>query len=262
MQNTAVLLLVVGLVIGGIAGYGGGFFGLQSTITQLQSRVDKLESDLSDTNTQLSQAQSELSKTQTDLNTAKTEISNTEKELSGLQNLLNASIQLTELTNSITYTESEITDKISSAGDALSTLDISRVKSALSEARSLIGEHSQFIARATPIAERLASEAPNQDQREAYADTLRILKSSARAGLALEAMVNGLEKLINSLEIFQRVNSLTPEARELLNMSIDAFEEAKKLLDEAAQIEPKLRTAATRAQLGQLIDLVRTIGAQ
>jgi len=101
VTKTAAALLVVGLVIGVVAGYGVGFITYQPQISQLQS-------DLSETESALSTSQSEVESLRGQLTEATDKLARTEGELTKAQTTITSlETQLTESETKYTTLSSE-----------------------------------------------------------------------------------------------------------------------------------------------------------
>jgi peptidoglycan hydrolase CwlO-like protein len=142
MQKIAAALLVVGLVVGVFAGYGGGYF-------TMQPRIAELEGDVEDLNSSLSSTQSELSSTQSELTTTKADLSSSQQDLSQAQSTINSlNSQLSQMKLELSSTQSELSDTKSELSKTQSELsgkeselsqaetDLTKALSDLSDAKS------------------------------------------------------------------------------------------------------------------------------
>jgi len=81
-------LLIVGLVVGAVAGYGGGFMVYQSQISQLESDISTLQSNITALNSTLNEALANATSLQTLLSEAYTDITSLQAQLADTQALL------------------------------------------------------------------------------------------------------------------------------------------------------------------------------
>lgn len=108
LTKTAAALLVVGLVIGVVAGYGVGFITYQPQISRLQSDLSETQASLSETQSALSESQSEVDSLRGQLTEATDKLATTEAELTGAQTTITSlETQLTESETKYTTLSSE-----------------------------------------------------------------------------------------------------------------------------------------------------------
>jgi len=88
ITKIGVTLLIVGLVVGVVAGYGTGFIVYQQQISQLESDVSALQASITALNATLQNVQAELSSTQTDLSEALANVTSLQTQLADTQALL------------------------------------------------------------------------------------------------------------------------------------------------------------------------------
>lgn len=123
VSKTAAILLVVGIAVGVVAGYGVGSAAFQAQITQLQSDLSETESALSASQaeieslqSQLANAETQVSNLETDLAAAEERVTNLETEISSLES------DLTDARNTIADYESQISDLEMQVADILSRI--------------------------------------------------------------------------------------------------------------------------------------------
>jgi len=108
ITRIAVALLIVGLVVGVVAGYGVGFITYQPQISQLQSDLSKTQSNLSETKSALSKSQSEAESLRGQLTETKNKLAATEAELTKAQTTIKSlETQLTGWEKNYTTLSSE-----------------------------------------------------------------------------------------------------------------------------------------------------------
>ena len=88
ITKIGVTLLIVGLVVGVVAGYGTGFILYQQQISQLESDVSALQASIMALNSTLQNVQAELSSTQTALSEALANVTSLQTQLADTQALL------------------------------------------------------------------------------------------------------------------------------------------------------------------------------
>jgi len=88
ITKIGVTLLIVGLVVGVVAGYGTGFILYQQQISQLESDISTLQSSMTALNSTLQNVQADLSSTQTALSEAQADVTSLQTQLADTQALL------------------------------------------------------------------------------------------------------------------------------------------------------------------------------
>jgi|GEM_PF-2988987 len=88
ITKIGVALLIVGLVVGVVAGYGTGFIVYQQQISQLESDISALQASITALNATLQNVQAELSSTQTALSEALANVTSLQTQLTDTQALL------------------------------------------------------------------------------------------------------------------------------------------------------------------------------
>ena len=88
ITKIGVTLLIVGLVVGVVAGYGTGFIVYQQQMSQLESDISTLQSSMTALNSTLQNVQADLSSTQTALSEALANVTSLQTQLTDTQALL------------------------------------------------------------------------------------------------------------------------------------------------------------------------------
>ena len=290
----ASVFLVLGLLVGAVAGYGAGYFTLQPTINGLTGRVAQLDSRVADAESTSSRLQAELAETrntlasrESSLRATQATLSSTEQTLVNTRSELSSALQeagvlnanLTEARNSLTR-ERERVEELGSETTSLRraielndglSLTVSRASNLYFEAARKIGvDNTAAIA----LLRSASSELDSALQTAGGLSTLygqlgltpsaRLLEAYSKAVLALQHLINGTIPLLVFLDDFGSAGgSATPEQKNrwlsLLDEAEAQFELALTRFKEAGDIQPEISSKALLGELETLIDATASL---
>ena len=117
-SKISILLLAVGLVVGGGAGYLATSNMLQSKISGLETQISELDSEISSLTSTISNLESEKSNLETEISNLETTVSSLEAQISSLEDQASASAtQISSLTSQISDLESELDEAYGTISD-------------------------------------------------------------------------------------------------------------------------------------------------